>query len=247
MQGGGAGVDHGLGALPLIAAVVEDDGETFVLHCVDDAADVFGGECPAVVVGEQPRGRLGHYHAGDARRFQRLAVGQQELRALLEQGLDDVGLNVDGDHDFGHVVQAAGQGVGADAAGEDGAVGEAGGRQTVGFQELGQAPGGEGGNLQAADVVGAGDEAARDMGHLIVGEIDGGAKGFRLDGQVHDDRAGGHAVSLDDGLDGFEMCLAVGHGVDDAFASQLDAGMGHDGHRHAIRAAQYVGNPLCHV
>lgn len=76
VQGGGAGVDHGLGALPLVAAVVEDDGETFVLHCVDDATDVFGGECPAVVVGEQPRGRLGHYHSGRARLLQRAAVGQ---------------------------------------------------------------------------------------------------------------------------------------------------------------------------
>ena len=91
------------------------------------------------------------------------------------------------------------------------------------------------------------DDGAFDGGNLVLGKGDMGTEGFGFDGEVHHGGGGSGWVSFVDGLEGFEVALAVGDHVQDSLADEVDAGVGHDGDGEAVVAGQYGLNPIVDV
>jgi len=108
MEGFGTGLEHGIGAVAGVAAVVEDDEEVLILEFSRDLSDVAAGEFEAEVVVEEAGGGFSHDEAGGAGGFKGGAPVFEEIGAFLKEEVDGFGFEVAGGHDFGHVEESAG-------------------------------------------------------------------------------------------------------------------------------------------
>ena len=92
------------------------DRELIVLHGIHNLLYIDRGESLAIVVRQQPCGRLGYYHPVRSACFQSLAVFHDKGGAFFKKQSDCIGFGVDSHHDFRHVEQPAAQGIRPDAA-----------------------------------------------------------------------------------------------------------------------------------
>ena len=106
---------------------------------------------------------------------------------LASNILGCVRVDVDKHHDFGHVIQAAGQRVRADASCQDRAVGQMFGSQSVGFQVFRHASLFTSGTCSVSMAASSVSRRPVTLGYFVLGENDFSSKSFSLHGQVHDD------------------------------------------------------------
>jgi SSS family solute:Na+ symporter len=109
MQDPGSAVYHGLGALPAVTAIMQNNIELIVLQSFYYLTNIIARKCLTVFVGQQSRRRFGHKDPGGSTGFKGITITDQKTGAFIEQEMNRIGIHVNFHHDFGKTEQPASQ------------------------------------------------------------------------------------------------------------------------------------------